>query len=111
MAKLYTLDKKLLVGSPEIRIGEKVYPVDDRAKTVRKIIAICGKADGGSEADIDKMDEVLKLALTPKAFNEIDKLELSWTAYQELFNTVLSAAMGEDPQEEEQAEQRFQPAE
>lgn len=27
MAKMYTLDEKLLVGVPEIRIGEKVYKV------------------------------------------------------------------------------------
>ncbi|MFR0766140.1 MAG: hypothetical protein ACLSHF_04030 [[Eubacterium] siraeum] len=32
MAKMYTLDEKLLVGVPEIRIGEKVYKVDDREK-------------------------------------------------------------------------------
>ena len=30
MAKMYTLDEKLLAGVPEIRIGEKVYKVDDR---------------------------------------------------------------------------------
>lgn len=30
MGKLYTLDGKLLTETPEIRIGEKVYPVDSR---------------------------------------------------------------------------------
>jgi hypothetical protein len=35
MAKMYTLDKKLLVGTPEIRIGDKCFPVDDREKTVK----------------------------------------------------------------------------
>ena len=28
MGKLYTLDGKLLTETPELRIGEKVYPVD-----------------------------------------------------------------------------------
>lgn len=37
MGKMYTLDKKLLCSSPEIRIGEKVYPVDDRKNTVIKV--------------------------------------------------------------------------
>ena len=32
MGKLYTLDGKLLTETPEIRIGEKVYPVDSRQK-------------------------------------------------------------------------------
>jgi len=36
MGKLYTLDDKLLIGSPEIRIGDKVYPVDDRIKNRQK---------------------------------------------------------------------------
>ena len=40
MAKMYTLDEKLLVGVPEIRIGEKVYKVDDREKTVKKVMAL-----------------------------------------------------------------------
>lgn len=40
MARMYTLDKKLLCGSPEIRIGEKVYPVDDRKNTVKKVLKL-----------------------------------------------------------------------
>ncbi|MFR5119392.1 MAG: hypothetical protein ACLTD2_05215 [Ruminococcus sp.] len=43
MAKMYTLDSKLLTGTPEIRVGDKVYPVDDRQKTVKKILDICDK--------------------------------------------------------------------
>ena len=40
MGKLYTLDGKLLTETPELRIGEKVYPVDSRQKTVKKILAL-----------------------------------------------------------------------
>lgn len=32
MAKIYTLDGKLLTERPEIRIGDKIYAVDDRTK-------------------------------------------------------------------------------
>lgn len=32
VGKLYTLDQKLLTNTPEIRIGEKIYPIDDRTK-------------------------------------------------------------------------------
>lgn len=38
MGKLYTLDGKLLTETPEIRVGEKIYPVDNRKKTVTKIL-------------------------------------------------------------------------
>lgn len=103
MAKMYTLDKKLLTGTPEIRIGDKVYPVDDRQKTVRKIIKLCDEAQDGH--DFEKIDEVLKLALSPKDFKEIDGMELSWAAYQELFELVISAVMGQD---HEKAGERFQ---
>lgn len=103
MAKLYTLNSELLVGTPEIRIGEKVYPIDDRQKTVRKILALCEQIGGGT--DFDKLDEIFKLAFA-KNYKEIEALELSWAAYQELLTLVLSAAMGEEPEE---INRRFQP--
>lgn len=103
MAKMYTLDKKLLTGTPEIRIGDKCYPVDDRQKTVKKILALCDEAQDGH--DFEKIDEVLKLAFAPKDFKEIDGMELSWSAYQELFTLVISAVTGQEPEE---VEERFQ---
>ena len=51
MAKMYTLDSKLLTGTPEIRVGDKVYPVDDRQKTVKKILDICDK--NAEKKDLD----------------------------------------------------------
>lgn len=42
MSKLYTLDGKLLTETPEIRIGEKIYPVDNRQKTVAKLQSAIG---------------------------------------------------------------------
>ncbi len=96
MAKMYTLNNELLIGTPEIRIGEKVYPIDDRQKTVKKIFALCEEVDG--KTDFDKLDEIFKLAFA-KNYKEIEALDLSWAAYQELFTLVLSAAMGEEPEE------------
>ena len=56
MGKLYTLDGKLLTETPEIRIGEKVYPVDSRQKTVKKILALADDerlARGGAADELD----------------------------------------------------------
>ena len=103
MAKMYTLDSKLLTGTPEIRIGDKVYPVDDRQKNVKKILDVCEK--NAETNDVNMIDEVFKLAFSPKDFNEIDKLDLSWAAYQELFQIVISAVTGK---EEKEIEERFQ---
>lgn len=95
MAKMYTLDEKLLVGTPEIRIGEKIYSVDDRQKTVKKIMKIC--EEGEDAKNLDTVDEVFKLAFAPKDYKEIEKLDLSFAAYQELFMLVISAVTGEEP--------------
>ena len=79
MGKLYTLDGKLLTETPEIRIGEKVYPVDSRQKTVKKILAL--------------------------ADDEIDRMDMPFPAYQRLFELVMNAVTG---QEDEPDKARFQ---
>lgn len=93
MSKLYTLDGKLLTETPEIRVGEKVYPVDNRQKTVKKLMKLTEDAKG----DIGKqMDEVLTLAFGPQAFREIDGMDLPFPAYQKLFELVMAAVTGEE---------------
>lgn len=96
MGKMYTLDKKLLCSSPEIRIGEKVYPVDDRKNTVIKVT----KLFNDSKGDVEKVDEALELAFGEK-FKEIDEMDLSFAAYQKLFDLVIAAMTGEEPKDED----------
>lgn len=78
MGKLYTLDGKLLTETPEIRIGEKVYPVDSRQKTVKKILAL---ADDESKPMGERIDEALKLALGDENAVEIDRMDMPFPAY------------------------------
>lgn len=111
MAKMYTLDNKLLCGCPEIRIGDKMYPIDDRKNTVKKALKLFKNNDESSEADnFDNIDEILRLAFG-KHFKEIDALPLSFAAYQELAELVLAAMTGEDEEEfrkkKEEKEQSF----
>lgn len=94
MGKLYTLDEKLLIGGPEIRIGDKVYQVDDRKKTVDKL----------SKLDVEDTDAILKLAFGPEAFGEIDALDMPFAAYLQLVKLVIAAMTGED---EADVEARF----
>lgn len=102
MAKMYTLDEKLLVGTPEIRIGEKIYPVDDRVKTVKKIMKIYKDHD---DMDTDDIDKLFELAFGVKNAKEISAIDLSFAAYQELAALVMSAMTGEEPKDKEE---RFQ---
>lgn len=95
MAKMYTLDSKLLTGTPEIRVG-------DRQKTVKKILDICDK--NAEKKDLDVIDEVFKLAFAPKDYKEIEAMNMPWAAHQQLFTLAISAVTGEDA---EKTEARF----
>lgn len=95
MAKLYTLDQKLLTDTPEIRIGEKVYAVDNRQKTVKKINEVTKGISGDDYYPL--MDSVLELAVGPKAAQEINDLNMPYPAYQRMFELVMAAVTGEEP--------------
>ena len=100
MGKLYTLDQKLLTNTPEIRIGEKIYPIDDRTKTVVKVT----KMDSSNPENISK---ILDLAFGKTAAKEIDDMNLPFTAYLKLLEIVIAAMTGEEP---EAVSVRFQEA-
>ena len=102
MGKLYTLDNKLLTETPEIRIGEKIYPVDDRQKTVEKLMLI---TEDKSKNTRDGITETLTLAMGKAAADEIDAMNMPFPAYQKLFEIVLAAMTGED---EDALSARFQ---
>ena len=93
MGRLYTLDNKLLVDTPEIRIGDKLYPVDDRQKTVKKLMAVENKEDP------EAIDRALELGLGKAAQKEIDAMNLPFRAQQRIFELVLAAMIGEDPED------------
>ena len=99
MAKIYTLDNRFLTGVPEIRIEDKVFPVDDRKNTVSKILKVVGD---DSMNDEQKIDETFKLAFGKK-YPLVEKTVagLSWAAYQEIFKLVIAAVTGEDLQDDD----------
>ena len=92
MGKLYTLDGKLLTETPEIRVGEKIYPVDNRKKTVTKILDAATSASKNTSADV--IDRCLELALGKPAAKELNEMDLPFPAYMQLFTLVISAATG-----------------
>lgn len=107
MAKLYTFDNKLLIGSPELRIGDSVFPIDDRKSTVKKALKIFGKNKKGDPSDdFDNAEEVLKLAFG-KRYKEIEEMDMSFAAYLNLVDIVISAMTGADPEEEKKQEGDF----
>ena len=92
MAKLYTLDDKLLTEVPEVRVGDKVYPVDNRQKTVMAIQRAMEQTDADPAA---QMSAALRLALGEQAERELAARDLPYPAVQALFALVLAAVTGE----------------
>lgn len=103
MAKMYTLDKKLLIGSPEIRIGDEVFPIDDREKNVKKIMRLFNEA---GKDDMDKADEAFKLAFGEN-YKKIEDMNMPFTAYLKLQELVIAALTGEEPDKVKEEKESF----
>lgn len=100
MGKMYTFDSKLLCGSPEIRIGEKVYPVDDRKNTVKKAMELFSE----KSESMDTVEKLFELAFGKKNAAEIEALDMSFKAFQKLSELVMNAMTGEEPDEADKAD-------
>lgn len=105
MANMYILDEALLTAKPEIRIGDKIYPVDNRQKTVVKLMN--ATKDIGKEYNQNAMQKALALALGDDAAKDVDAMNLPFPAYQRLFELVMAAMTGEAP---DAVDARFQTA-
>lgn len=106
MSKMYTFDDKLLVGGPEIRIGDKVFPIDDRKKTVKKLLKEINKSKKTDDDVIDSDELIIKAAFGKKAV-EVLNIDMSFKAQQKLAQDVLMIMTGEDPETEGDTDGRF----
>lgn len=95
MAKMYTLDNKLLTETPELRVGEKIYPVDNRQKTVAQLQQITSGFTGDNATE--RIAQALALALGPNNAAEIDSMNMPYPAYVQLFELLVAAMTGEAP--------------
>lgn len=86
------ITKEILTGDnhPQLKIGDKLYTVDNRQKTFEKI------QEEGNKEDANK---IFELALGKEAAKEIEKMDLSVENYNYLVFCVMGAITGEDPKE------------
>lgn len=87
--KRYTLDGKLLTETPEIEIGDRIYKVDNRTSTVKRL----------EEINQDDTEQILAVALGEEAAAEIAALDMPFPALIELVILVVSAMTGEVPED------------
>lgn len=91
--RIIDTEDKILSGDnhPQLKIGNKLYTVDDRKKTWDKIQEV--QADD-SVADKDK--EILNLALGEKETEEILANDLTVEGFANLTFYIMAAITGED---------------
>lgn len=91
--RIIDTEDKILSGDnhPQLKIGNKLYTVDDRKKTWDKIQAV---QDDDSIADKDK--EILNLALGEKETEEILANDLTVEGFANLTFYIMAAITGED---------------
>ena len=87
MAKMYTVDGKMLVEKNAVQVGDKIYAVDDRLRTVKKIQAVTGD-------DADR--QILELALGKAAIKELDIDNMRFPVFSALISKVMAAMTDED---------------
>lgn len=102
MAKTIDISAKLTNERPKLKVAEdKIYEIDDRKNTILKLNQ---KMKGANIEDIAFIDEIVKMTLGAEAAKEIDKMDLSMSAYQNIMIAIMAAVMGESYEE---AEARF----
>jgi|GEM_PF-1625975 len=99
--KLYTVDSAMLAARPEIRLGDRVFAVDNRMSVFLQITKEL--QERGTEES--ELDIILRNALGAAAYEEIAAQDLPFPVMRRL--VVLAMAAVQDIEEDE-AERRFQ---
>lgn len=93
---MYAMDAALLAERPELRVGDKIYPVDNRVMTVKKIQQAAQQIT--EEDPYAGTETILALALGADAVAELQCDALPAPAYQRLLELVMAAVTGEAPE-------------
>ena len=97
---MYEVEKVLLDAKPEVRVGDKVYLVDNRMSTFVKMNRELAEA----KTELSEFDIILECGLGREAAGEIGTMDLSFAAMQRIVLLVMAAMQGVS---EEEAMRRF----
>ena len=100
MAKVIDISSKLVVEQKFLHLAEgKDYKIDDRKNTVIKINQMMKEAKDQNDAEF--MDKVIITCLGKKAHEEIEKMDLTFDGYQDVFIGIMAAISNKDFEEME----------
>ncbi len=91
------IDTKINLSSerPQLKIGDKLYKVDNRKKTYDKFMKI--QADNTISED-EKEEKIMEIFLGEKQAKEILNIEMTVAEYKYLTFCVLGAVTNESPE-------------
>lgn len=101
------ITKEILSGDnhPQLKIGDKLYTVDDRQKTWEKIQEIQNDKELSEK---ERTSKIYELALGKEASDEINNLNLPVSNAMHLSYCIMGAIIGENPDElEKQAKEQM----
>ncbi|MCL2575129.1 MAG: hypothetical protein FWE33_01725 [Defluviitaleaceae bacterium] len=88
---MYQIDNEKLNKRPEIRLGDKIYSIDNRLSTFRGINGMLKALEGGETASSDEFEIVIGQALGLDSYQEILGMDLPFAVMQDLVVIVLAA--------------------
>lgn len=90
------ITKEILSGDnhPQLKIGDKLYTVDDRQKTWEKIQEV---QDDKELNEKERTSKIYELALGKEASKEIEDLDLPVSSAMHLSYCIIGAIIGEEP--------------
>ena len=83
---MYSIDGEKLTRRPEIRIGDKIYTVDNRLSTFERLNGRMKVAEGAGEMEI-----IISEALGQDMYEEIRAMDLPYGVMYEIVIIILAA--------------------
>lgn len=101
MAKHFDLSTILNDEKPTVKIGEKIYTVNDEKSNVLILNSKLDKEDNS----LDSIDIAIEQLLGKAAVKELNDMPLSMSAYKEIFYSLIACVNDEEISE---VKKRFQ---
>ena len=85
---MYLIEEARLNGRPELRIGDRIFSVNNRLSAFRKINSLL-KSD--ADSGLGELEIVIGCALGQEACDEIFEMDLPYAVMEEIVVTILAA--------------------
>lgn len=101
MSKVYDISAKITNSRPTIKITEDlICEVNNRKSVVLCVQAMFKEAERKNTDDREIIEKALALLMGKNNAEKLEKLDLPFPEYMEVYHSVVAVAQGNDPTEE-----------